>query len=222
MEIVREIELDASPEDVWEALTDETQLEEWFANDVELDPTPGGRGVFPTPVVRRAWRREVLSSDGAHYPLPYPGGMGLGKPIKLTLHPLRDRIPILLGAEGPKNVTLATEIADGWLPIFYHVERGADVYSESLAGAPDGFQICCPVTVSRRGGSQNRLEPHSPQKPRRAPASLRGLSIHRKPRRSVSTRSSRRAAVLAETWPCQRRHSSQWQMSTSRSGPRTS
>ena len=46
MEVVREIELEAAPEDVWEALTDETQLEEWFANDVELDPTPGGRGVF--------------------------------------------------------------------------------------------------------------------------------------------------------------------------------
>jgi uncharacterized protein YndB with AHSA1/START domain len=46
VEIMREIELDASPEDVWEALTDEAQLEEWFANDVELDPTPGGRGVF--------------------------------------------------------------------------------------------------------------------------------------------------------------------------------
>ena len=46
MEVIREIELDADPEDVWTALTDETQLEEWFANDVELDPTPGGRGVF--------------------------------------------------------------------------------------------------------------------------------------------------------------------------------
>ena len=46
MEIMREIELDADPEDVWAALTDEAQLEEWFANEVELDPTPGGRGVF--------------------------------------------------------------------------------------------------------------------------------------------------------------------------------
>jgi len=46
VEVVREIELDADPEDVWEALTDESQLEEWFANGVELDPTPGGRGVF--------------------------------------------------------------------------------------------------------------------------------------------------------------------------------
>jgi F420-dependent oxidoreductase-like protein len=98
-------------------------------------------------IVRSAWRRDVLSSDSAHYPLPYPGGTRLGKSIKLTLHPVRDRIPILLGAEGPKNVELATEIADGWLPIFYHVERGAELYAEALAGAAEGFQVCCPVTV---------------------------------------------------------------------------
>jgi uncharacterized protein YndB with AHSA1/START domain len=46
MEIVREIEIPASAEDVWAALTEEARLEEWFANDVELDPRPGGRGVF--------------------------------------------------------------------------------------------------------------------------------------------------------------------------------
>jgi alkanesulfonate monooxygenase SsuD/methylene tetrahydromethanopterin reductase-like flavin-dependent oxidoreductase (luciferase family) len=63
------------------------------------------------------------------------------------MHPVRDRIPILLGAEGPKNVELATEIADGWLPIFYHVERGEELYKEALAGAKDDFQVCCPVTV---------------------------------------------------------------------------
>jgi alkanesulfonate monooxygenase SsuD/methylene tetrahydromethanopterin reductase-like flavin-dependent oxidoreductase (luciferase family) len=60
---------------------------------------------------------------------------------------VRDDIPILLGAEGPKNVALATEIANGWLPIFYHVERGEELYKESLAGAPDGFEVACPVTV---------------------------------------------------------------------------
>jgi F420-dependent oxidoreductase-like protein len=98
-------------------------------------------------ILRSVWRRDVVSSDSAHYPLPYPGGTQLGKSIKLTLHPVRDRIPVLLGAEGPKNVALATEIADGWLPIFYHVERGADVYAEALTGAPEGFQVCCPVTV---------------------------------------------------------------------------
>ncbi|HWB65441.1 MAG TPA: LLM class F420-dependent oxidoreductase [Mycobacteriales bacterium] len=98
-------------------------------------------------ILRSVWRRDVVSHDSAHYPLPFPGGTGLGKSIKLTLHPVRDRIPILLGAEGPKNVALATEIADGWLPIFYHVERGNDVYAEALAGASAGFRVCCPVTV---------------------------------------------------------------------------
>ncbi|HTR71543.1 MAG TPA: LLM class F420-dependent oxidoreductase [Mycobacteriales bacterium] len=98
-------------------------------------------------IVRRIWTREVMTSDSPHYPLPYPGGAGLGKPIKLLMHPVRERIPILLGAEGPKNVQLATEIADGWLPIFYHVDRGADLYADALAGAPQGFQVCCPVTV---------------------------------------------------------------------------
>ena len=98
-------------------------------------------------ILRKVWRREVVTSGSAHYPLPYPGGTGLGKPIKLTLHPMRDRIPVLLGAEGPKNVQLATEIADGWLPIFYHVERGTEVYAEALGGARADFQVCCPVTV---------------------------------------------------------------------------
>src|SRR5580698_6073644 len=98
-------------------------------------------------IVRSVWRRDVVTSRSEHYPLPYPGGTKLGKAIKLTLHPVRERIPILLGAEGPKNVALATEIADGWLPIFYHVDRGAELYAEALAGAPAGFQVCCPVTV---------------------------------------------------------------------------
>jgi F420-dependent oxidoreductase-like protein len=109
-------------------------------------------------IVRRVWTREVITSDSAHYPLPYPGGTGLGKPIKLLMHPVRDRIPILLGAEGPKNVELATEIADGWLPIFYHVERGADLYKEALAGAKDDFQVCCPVTVSVNDDVSTALE----------------------------------------------------------------
>ena len=110
-------------------------------------PQPLARTREYVDIVRRAWRREVVTNDGPHYPLPFPGGSGLGKPIKLTLHPLRERIPILLGAEGPKNVALAAEIADGWLPIFYHPERGGDVYAEALAAAPDGFDVACPVTV---------------------------------------------------------------------------
>jgi F420-dependent oxidoreductase-like protein len=109
-------------------------------------------------ILRSVWRREVVSSDSEHYPLPYPGGTGLGKSIKLTLHPVRDRIPVLLGAEGPKNVALATEIADGWLPIFYHVERGPELYAEALASAPEGFQVCCPVTVVVNDDVQAAIE----------------------------------------------------------------
>jgi F420-dependent oxidoreductase-like protein len=109
-------------------------------------------------IVRKLWRREVSASDSVHYPLPYPGGTGLGKSIKLTLHPVRDRIPILIGAEGPKNVEMATQIAEGWLPIFYHVERASDYYAEALAGAPGGFQVCCPVTVSVNDDVATALE----------------------------------------------------------------
>jgi F420-dependent oxidoreductase-like protein len=110
-------------------------------------PKPLARTRDYVDIVRSVWRRDVVTSDSPHYPLPYPGGTGLGKPIKLTVHPVRDRIPILLGAEGPNNVALAAEIADGWLPIFYHVERGSEVYADALRDAPERFQICCPVTV---------------------------------------------------------------------------
>src|SRR5471032_1003800 len=71
-------------------------------------------------VVRQVLAREKpVTNDGPHYPLPYPGGTGLGKPLKPIVHPLRADIPIILGAEGPKNVSLAAEIADGWFPIFF-------------------------------------------------------------------------------------------------------
>jgi F420-dependent oxidoreductase-like protein len=64
-------------------------------------------------------RRGTVTNPGPHYPLPYPGGTGLGKPLKSIVHPVRTDIPIILGAEGPKNVALAAEIADGWFPLFF-------------------------------------------------------------------------------------------------------
>jgi F420-dependent oxidoreductase-like protein len=98
-------------------------------------------------VIRQVLRRdEPVVHEGRHHPLPLPGGTGLGKPLKLTVHPLRPAVPIYLGAEGPKNVALATEIADGWMPIFYSPYR-PDVYAEPLAGAPEGFEIACTVPV---------------------------------------------------------------------------
>ncbi|HKS68802.1 MAG TPA: LLM class F420-dependent oxidoreductase, partial [Ktedonobacterales bacterium] len=75
-------------------------------------------------ILRRIWARtEPLDFQGEEYQVPIQGGTGLGKPLKLTLHPLRPRIPIYLAALGPKNVELAGEIADGWLPIFYAPSR---------------------------------------------------------------------------------------------------
>jgi F420-dependent oxidoreductase-like protein len=64
-------------------------------------------------------REDRVTAPGPAYPLPYPGGTGLGKPLKSTLHPIRTDIPIYLAAEGPKNIALAAEIADGWLGLFY-------------------------------------------------------------------------------------------------------
>jgi F420-dependent oxidoreductase-like protein len=87
-------------------------------------------------IVRNAIaRREPVTSDGAHYPLPANGRegiTGLGKPLKSTLHPLRERIPICLGAEGPKNIALTAEIADGWLALFYSPHHDAELYRPFL------------------------------------------------------------------------------------------
>ncbi|MET9871165.1 LLM class F420-dependent oxidoreductase, partial [Streptomyces sp. NPDC006386] len=76
-------------------------------------------------------REQPVRYDGKHYQLPYPGGTGLGKPLKSTLHPLRREIPIHLAAEGPKNVALAAEIADGWLPFLFSPRSNA-YYKERL------------------------------------------------------------------------------------------
>jgi F420-dependent oxidoreductase-like protein len=75
-------------------------------------------------IVRRILaREEPLDFQGEEYQIPIPGGTGLGKPLKLILHPLRPRVPIYLAAIGPKNIELAGEIADGWLPVFLAPEK---------------------------------------------------------------------------------------------------
>jgi F420-dependent oxidoreductase-like protein len=71
-------------------------------------------------IVRTILRRETpLEFHGVHYDVPVRDGTGLGKPLKTIVHPLRPDLPIYLAAIGPKNVALAAEIADGWLPTFY-------------------------------------------------------------------------------------------------------
>jgi F420-dependent oxidoreductase-like protein len=100
-------------------------------------------------IVRTALRRDVVEHQGEHYRIPWdgPGATGLGKPLKLMLRPLRADIPIYLAALGPKNVALAAEIADGWLPIFVAPERFDDAFGASLAAAPDGFEIAATASV---------------------------------------------------------------------------
>jgi F420-dependent oxidoreductase-like protein len=108
-------------------------------------------------IVRRILAREErLTNAGPEYPIPATDGLGLGKPLNVMTHPLRHDLPIFLGAEGPKNVALAAEIADGWFPIFYAPQH-EELYAPSLAEGfarpsarrtPDEFEVVAMVNVS--------------------------------------------------------------------------
>jgi F420-dependent oxidoreductase-like protein len=83
-------------------------------------------------ILRDIWARQgPVTNDGPHYPLPRPDGTGLGKPLKSSIRPLREEIPIYLAAEGPKNIALAGELCDGWLALFYSPHHD-DFYREAL------------------------------------------------------------------------------------------
>jgi F420-dependent oxidoreductase-like protein len=96
---------------------------------------PIGRTREVIDICRQVWRRETVQHHGRHYTIPLPAeqGTGLGKPLKLINKPVRERIPILVAALGPKNVELAAEIAEGWQPIFYLPEKAQDVWGKALA-----------------------------------------------------------------------------------------
>jgi F420-dependent oxidoreductase-like protein len=94
---------------------------------------PVGRSREVIEICRMVWRRERLVYQGRYYQLPLAGGTGLGKPLKLINHPVRERIPIALAAIGPKNVALAAELAEAWQPIFYLPERSAEVWGDAVA-----------------------------------------------------------------------------------------
>ena len=71
-------------------------------------------------IMRDIWARKgPVTNDGPFYPLPLPDGTGLGKPLKSSIHPLREDIPIYLAAEGPRNIALAAELCDGWMALFF-------------------------------------------------------------------------------------------------------
>jgi F420-dependent oxidoreductase-like protein len=119
-------------------------VEGWYGQPF---PKPLARTREYIDVVRQVWARQApVVNAGPHYPLPLTGAgtTGVGKSLKPITHPLRADIPIFLGAEGPKNVALAAEVADGWLPIFYS-PRLAPMYNEWL---DEGF--------ARAGARRNR------------------------------------------------------------------
>jgi F420-dependent oxidoreductase-like protein len=104
-------------------------------------------------ILRDIWARQgPVTNDGPHYPLPLPDGTGLGKPLKSSIHPLREDIPIFLGAEGPRNIALAAEVCDGWLAMLFSPEQSyfTDALAEGFAkpgarrGAED-FEVVATV-----------------------------------------------------------------------------
>jgi F420-dependent oxidoreductase-like protein len=116
-------------------------------------------------------RQRPLEHTGEHYQIPYrgPGATGLGKPLRSIVHARAD-LPIYLAAIGPKNVALAAEIADGWLPVFFSPARAAifrDALTEGFAraGAPgrrERFDVApmVPVVVgSDVGACRARVKP---------------------------------------------------------------
>jgi F420-dependent oxidoreductase-like protein len=146
-------------------------VEGWYGQKF---PKPLARTREYIDILRQVWAREApVHSDGPHYPLPVTGEgtTGLGKNLKPITHPLRADIPVMLGAEGPKNVALAAEICDGWLPIFYS-PRIAGMYNEWLdegfarPGARrtrETFEICATaqvVVTDDRPAIMELMKPH--------------------------------------------------------------
>ena len=128
-------------------------VEGWYGQDYAK---PLARTREYVDIIRRIVARDQpVEYHGAHYSMPFPGGTGLGKPLKSIVRPLRTDIPIYLGAEGPRNVALAAEIGDGWLPMFFS-PRADEFYRGALAegfarpGArrtADDFEVACVVPV---------------------------------------------------------------------------
>ncbi|MEV6382620.1 LLM class F420-dependent oxidoreductase [Streptomyces sp. NPDC051773] len=116
-------------------------VEGWYGRPFPRSPLTATREYVD--VVRQVLRREgPVEFDGRFHPLPYdgPDGTGVGKALKPITHPLRGDLPVLLGAEGPKNIAQTARIADGWLPLYWSPWR-TDVYEASLTDLPDGFLI---------------------------------------------------------------------------------
>ncbi|HLN42870.1 MAG TPA: LLM class F420-dependent oxidoreductase [Acidimicrobiales bacterium] len=104
-------------------------------------------------ICRKVWRREVVTNDGL-YPIPLPPGLGtgLGKPLKLINHPVREEIPIWVASMGPKNVEMTAELADGWFPFLFIPERARQVWGDALdAGSARRSPDLGPLEIAAGG-----------------------------------------------------------------------
>ncbi|MEU8676096.1 LLM class F420-dependent oxidoreductase [Streptomyces sp. NPDC048560] len=116
-------------------------VEGWYGRPFPSSPLTATREYVE--VIRQVLAREgPVRLAGRFHSLPYAGqdGTGLGRPLKPITHPLRARLPLLLGAEGPKNVAQTTRIADGWLPLYWSPTR-PEVYDVRTADLPEGFMV---------------------------------------------------------------------------------
>jgi len=123
-------------------------VEGWYGRPFPSSPLTATREYVD--VVRQVLRREgPVRLDGRFHALPYQGadGTGTGKALKPITHPLRADLPVLLGAEGPRNIAQTVRIADGWLPLYWSPER-TGLYADTLADAPEGF-IVAPMAQAR-------------------------------------------------------------------------
>jgi F420-dependent oxidoreductase-like protein len=133
--------------------------EGWYGVPYEK---PWGRTREYVEIVKRIVAREgKLEYEGRHFRLPLTEGEGVtgqGKALKLNMHPIRNEIPVYLGAIGRKSVQLAAEIADGWIPIFFSVDKWEEAWGEHIeAGlaeggrSREGFQVSPSVQVAIDG-----------------------------------------------------------------------
>ncbi|MGW1977368.1 LLM class F420-dependent oxidoreductase [Streptomyces sp. NPDC001889] len=116
-------------------------VEGWYGRPFPSSPLTASREYVE--VVRQVLRREgPVELDGRFHQHPYrgAGASGLGRALAPITHPLRAGLPVLLGAEGPKNIAQTVRIADGWLPLYWSPLR-TGAYREALTGAPDGFMV---------------------------------------------------------------------------------
>ncbi|MBK3635870.1 LLM class F420-dependent oxidoreductase [Streptomyces sp. MBT97] len=116
-------------------------VEGWYGRPFPASPLTATREYVD--VVRQVLRREgPVQVDGRFHALPHrgPDGTGLGRPLKSITHPLRPDLPVLLGAEGPKNVAQTARIADGWLPLYWSPSR-PDAYGPAVGRLPEGFRV---------------------------------------------------------------------------------